>query len=355
MTITVGIGALTITDVVNVARHDTPIILDPAALAEVAKTRQHIEELATEPTPVYGVSTGFGALARRHIPQELRTQLQRSLVRSHAAGSGPEVERDVIRALMLLRLSTLMTGRTGVRPVVVETYAALLNAGITPIVYEYGSLGCSGDLAPLAHCALALMGEGDVRLADGTKTPAADALAAALAAATEAHGPIEVLVASAGINRESLAARTSSQMWDEVISADLTGTFNTVRAVTPAMMRARKGRIVLVSSAIAARGGVGLSAYGAAKGGVEGLTRSLARELAPRGITVNAVAPGFVTTAMTASLPDHIRTAYLEQIPLGRFADVADIAGPVLFLASPAAAYVTGAILGVDGGLGMGR
>ena len=122
--------------------------------------------------------------------------------------------------------------------------------------------------------------DGALALAADVTDP--DALADALAAATEAHGPIEVLVASAGINRESLAARTSSQMWDEVISADLTGTFNTVRAVTPAMMRARKGRIVLVSSAIAARGGVGLSAYGAAKGGVEGLTRSLARELAPR-------------------------------------------------------------------------
>ena len=118
--------------------------------------------------PHYGVSTGFGALATRHIPTELRAQLQRSLVRTHAAGSGAEVEREVVRALMLLRLSTLATGRTGVREEVVTTYAALLNAGLTPVVHEYGSLGCSGDLAPLAHCALALMGEGRVRDASGS-------------------------------------------------------------------------------------------------------------------------------------------------------------------------------------------
>src|SRR5690606_8675744 len=102
-----------------------------------------------------------------------------SLVRSHAAGSGPEVEREVVRATMLLRLSTLATGRTGVRLETAQAYAALLDAGITPVVHEYGSLGCSGDLAPLAHCALAVMGEGTVRDASGALLPAAEALAAA--------------------------------------------------------------------------------------------------------------------------------------------------------------------------------
>ncbi len=136
-----------------------------------------VEELAAAPTPAYGISTGFGALATRHIPTEMRAQLQRSLVRSHAAGSGPEVEREVVRALMLLRLSTLATGHTGVRPQTAQLIADLLSHGITPIVHEYGSLGCSGDLAPLSHCALALMGEGDVRDREGTLMPAAEALA----------------------------------------------------------------------------------------------------------------------------------------------------------------------------------
>lgn len=178
-TVTVSVGALTIEEVVAVARYGAKVNIDPAALAAVAETREHIEKLAADPTPVYGISTGFGALARRHIPQELRAQLQLSLVRSHAAGSGPEVEEEVIRALMLLRLSTLCTGRTGVRPVVAQTYAAALNAGITPVVYEYGSLGCSGDLAPLSHCALALLGEGHVRVNGGEVQDAGEALAAA--------------------------------------------------------------------------------------------------------------------------------------------------------------------------------
>ena len=174
----VGARPLTIADVVAVARHDAPVELDPAALDAVEASRAIIEALADDTEPHYGISTGFGALATTFIPADRRAQLQASLVRSHAAGSGPEVEREVVRALMLLRLSTLMTGRTGARRTTVETYAALLNSGITPIVREYGSLGCSGDLAPLAHCALAAMGEGQVRVA-GELVDAADALAAA--------------------------------------------------------------------------------------------------------------------------------------------------------------------------------
>ena len=177
--VTVGIGSLSVDEVVAVARHGASVELDPAALDEVAASRAIIEGLAADPEPHYGISTGFGALATTFIADDRRAQLQASLVRSHAAGSGAEVEREVVRALMLLRLSTLMTGRTGVRRETAETYAAILNAGITPVVREYGSLGCSGDLAPLAHCALVAMGEGEVRSADGELTDAASALAAA--------------------------------------------------------------------------------------------------------------------------------------------------------------------------------
>ena len=178
-TIIVGPGPLSFADVVAVARHGAPVELSPDAEIEIVASRKVIEDLANDDEPHYGVSTGFGALATRHIPPDRRAQLQRSLIRSHAAGSGPEVETEVVRGLMLLRLSTLASGRTGVRLTVPQTYARMLNAGITPLVREYGSLGCSGDLAPLAHCALAAMGEGTVRVRSGHAVPAADALAAA--------------------------------------------------------------------------------------------------------------------------------------------------------------------------------
>jgi histidine ammonia-lyase len=177
--VTVGVGPLSFADVLAVARAGAGVELGADAVSAIERARRSVEVLASAATPTYGISTGFGALATRHIPTEMRAQLQRSLVRSHAAGSGPEVEREVTRALMLLRLSTLATGHTGVRLATAQTMAAMLTHGITPIVREYGSLGCSGDLAPLAHCALALMGEGEVYDGQGARVPAADALHAA--------------------------------------------------------------------------------------------------------------------------------------------------------------------------------
>jgi histidine ammonia-lyase len=177
--VVVGTGPVSFAELVAVARDGARVVLGEDAVAAITRARSVVEDLAAGETPTYGVSTGFGALATRHIPTELRAQLQRSLVRSHAAGSGPEVEREVVRALMLLRLSTLATGHTGVRLETAQLLAALLSEGITPVVREYGSLGCSGDLAPLSHCALALIGEGEVRDAVGTLLPAAQALAAA--------------------------------------------------------------------------------------------------------------------------------------------------------------------------------
>jgi histidine ammonia-lyase len=166
---------LTEDQVVAVARDGARVTLGVDALVALTRAREHVEQLAKSDVPAYGISTGFGALATRHIPGDLRTQLQRSLVRSHAASSGAEVDAEVVRGMALLRLQTMATGHTGVRPETARAYAALLDAGITPVVREYGSLGCSGDLAPLAHVALAVMGEGEVRY-DGELMPAAEAM-----------------------------------------------------------------------------------------------------------------------------------------------------------------------------------
>ena len=172
----VGPDPLAPDDVVAVARYDAGVELTTEALAEIGKTREVIEHLAAATFRTTACRRASVRSRPGTSPSSMRAQLQRSLIRSHAAGSGAEVEREVVRAMMLLRLSTLATGRTGVRTTTAANYAGMLDAGITPVVREYGSLGCSGDLAPLAHCALALMGEGEVRTADGTLMPAAQAL-----------------------------------------------------------------------------------------------------------------------------------------------------------------------------------
>jgi histidine ammonia-lyase len=177
--VVLGTRPLDPADVVRVARDGVGVRLADEAIDAVARGRVVVDRLADDEAPHYGISTGFGALATTHIPAGRRAQLQRSLIRSHAAGSGRHVEREVVRALMLLRLRTLATGHTGARPETALAYAAMLDAGITPVVHEDGSLGCSGDLAPLAHVALALVGEGEVEDAEGVRRPAAQALAAA--------------------------------------------------------------------------------------------------------------------------------------------------------------------------------
>ena len=178
-TVTLSTSGVTFADVIDVARYGAKVELSQQSINAINASRKYIEEYAAGGIPVYGVSTGFGALANRHIDVADRAQLQKSLIRSHAAGVGPAVEREVVRALMFLRLRTMASGRTGVRVALAQSYIDFLNHGITPVVPEFGSLGCSGDLAPLSHCALALMGEGKVHDANGVEMPTMQALDAA--------------------------------------------------------------------------------------------------------------------------------------------------------------------------------
>jgi histidine ammonia-lyase len=170
---------MTFEDVIAIARNNAKVEISKESIEAMSITRAQVQAIAESDEAVYGISTGFGALASTKIELKDRVQLQKALIRSHAAGIGPVVEREVTRALMTLRLKTLASGRTGARPVVAETMAAILNAGITPIVHEFGSLGCSGDLAPLAHCAMVLMGEGRAFGPDGIEAPVEKLLAAA--------------------------------------------------------------------------------------------------------------------------------------------------------------------------------
>ncbi len=171
----------------------------------------------------------------------------------------------------------------------------------------------------------------------------------------EAHGPVEVLVSNAGLTRDTLLLRMSDSDWADVVDTNLGGSFRVVRRAARGMLRARWGRVVLVSSVVGMLGSAGQVNYAASKAGLVGLARSVARELGSRGITANVVAPGFVDTDMTASLPEATREQYRAQIPMQRFATPEEVAAVVAFLTSDEAGYVTGALVPVDGGLGMGH
>ncbi|WP_267241437.1 3-oxoacyl-[acyl-carrier-protein] reductase [Streptomyces sp. PR69] len=169
------------------------------------------------------------------------------------------------------------------------------------------------------------------------------------------HGPVEVLVANAGVTKDQLLMRMSEDDFTSVLDTNLTGAFRVVKRANRGMLRARKGRVVLISSVVGLLGSAGQANYAASKAGLVGFARSLARELGSRNITFNVVAPGFVDTDMTKALSDEQRAGIVSQVPLGRYAEPGEIAAAVKFLASDDASYITGAVIPVDGGLGMGH
>jgi 3-oxoacyl-[acyl-carrier protein] reductase len=183
----------------------------------------------------------------------------------------------------------------------------------------------------------------------------AEQVEAAFATIEEAHGPVEVLVANAGITADTLLLRMSDDDWSSVIDTNLTGSFRLAKRASKAMLRLRRGRIVFISSVVGLTGSAGQVNYAASKSGLVGMARSIARELGSRSITANVVAPGFIETDMTGVLTDEQKALIKAQVPLGRYGAAEEIAETVLWLTGPGASYVTGAVIPVDGGLGMGH
>jgi len=249
---------------------------------------------------------------------------------------------------MVMRLSgkvALVTGSArGIGRSIAELFCA---EGATIVVNDVGSdAGARETLAALE----AAGGKGSVEMFDGSDAAQVDAGVKNILAA---HGRIDILVNNAGITRDNLLLRLSEDDFDAVLRVNLKGTFLLTKMVTRHMMKQRSGRVVNISSVVGMMGNAGQSNYAAAKAGIIGFTKATARELASRNITVNAIAPGFIRTAMTAALPEAVQASFMAQIPLGRFAEPREVAELALFLVSDASTYITGQVVGINGGMYM--
>jgi len=239
----------------------------------------------------------------------------------------------------------LVTGSArGIGRSIAEAFSA---EGAIVVVNDVGNdAGARETLAAITSSG----GSGTVEMFDVSDAAGVDAGVKNILAA---HGRIDILVNNAGITRDNLLLRMSEEEFDAVIRVNLKGTYLLTKTVTRHMMKQRSGKVVNISSVVGMMGNAGQSNYAAAKAGIIGFTKAAARELAARNITVNAIAPGFIRTAMTAGLPEAVQKSFLAQIPLGRFAEPKEVAELALFLASDASSYITGQVIGLNGGMYM--